>query len=206
MADEVIFDTEEKLTSLFQPDMLLCHQYFATCCTKRLEPEKSLMLAVLQDAVACFQRYVFPRNRRERTLFNETEDWICDENSDYLFSFENICEVLKFNPKCRFYGNFDISPAGSGIVVVGGCGAVLPFLHGSHPTVWRTSGDFIGILGWCVGYRIWASGQPFSGWRRLLGNGFCVWRHSTYAGCSFSRPAAVPTRILPSRSPVVLPR
>jgi len=99
MADEVIFDTEEKLTSLFQPDMLLCHQYFATCCTKRLEPEKSLMLAVLQDAVACFQRYVFPRNRRERTLFNETEDWICDENSDYLFSFENICEVLKFNPK-----------------------------------------------------------------------------------------------------------
>jgi len=48
MADEVIFDTEEKLTSLFQPDMLLCHQYFATCCTKRLEPEKSLMLAVLQ--------------------------------------------------------------------------------------------------------------------------------------------------------------
>ena len=57
------------------------------------------MLAVLEDAVASFQRYAFPRNRRERILFNETEDWVCDENGDYLFSFVNICEVLKFNPK-----------------------------------------------------------------------------------------------------------
>jgi hypothetical protein len=99
MANEVIFDTEEKLTSLFQPDMLLSHQYFATFRTKRLEPEKRLMLGVLEDAVACFHRYVFSRNRRERALVNETEDWIRDENSDYLFSFGNICEVLKLNPE-----------------------------------------------------------------------------------------------------------
>jgi hypothetical protein len=99
MTDEIIFDTEEKLISLFQPDTLLSHQYFATFRSKRLEPEKKLMLAVLEDAVACFQRYVFPRSRRERTLFNQTEDWVCDENSDYLFSFKNICEVLKFNPE-----------------------------------------------------------------------------------------------------------
>lgn len=94
MADEVIFDTEKKLTSLFQPDMLLSHQYFATFRRKCLEPEKRLMLAVLEDAAASFQRYAFPRNRRERILFNETEDWVCDENGDYLFSFVNICEVL----------------------------------------------------------------------------------------------------------------
>ena len=99
MTDDVIFDDEEKLTSLFQPDTLLSHQYFATFRRRQLEPEKRLMLAVLEDAVACFQRYVFPGSRRERTLFNQTEDWVCDENSDYLFSFESICEVLKFNPK-----------------------------------------------------------------------------------------------------------
>ena len=52
MADQVIFGTEEKLTLLFQPDMLLSHQYFASFRTKRLEPEKRLMLAVLEDAVA----------------------------------------------------------------------------------------------------------------------------------------------------------
>jgi len=99
MTDDVVFDDEEKLTFLFQPDTLLSHQYFATFRSRQLEPEKRLMLAVLEDAVAGFQRYVFPRSRRERTLFNQTEDWVCDENDDYLFSFENICEVLKFNPK-----------------------------------------------------------------------------------------------------------
>jgi hypothetical protein len=99
MADAIIFDPEEKLSFLFQPDMLLSHQYFATFRRKQLEPERRLMLAVLEDAVACFQRYISPRNRRERILFNDTEDWIYDENSDYLFSFENVCEILKLNPK-----------------------------------------------------------------------------------------------------------
>ena len=99
MTDDDIFDDEEKLAFLFQPDMLLSHQYFATFRRRQLEPEKRLMLAVLDDAVACLQRYVFPRSRRERTLFNQTEDWVWDENSDYLFSFENICTVLNLNPK-----------------------------------------------------------------------------------------------------------
>jgi hypothetical protein len=99
MADEVMFDPEEKLTSLFQPDTLLAHQYFVTLRTKRLEPEKRLMLAVLEDAVVCFQKYAFPRNRRDRILFKETEDWVRDKNGDYLFSFENICEVLKLKPE-----------------------------------------------------------------------------------------------------------
>lgn len=99
MADEVIFDSEEKLTSLFQPDTILSQQYFATLRSKRLEPEKRLMLAVLEDAAACFQRYILPRNSRERTLFKETEDWVRDKNDTYLFSFENISEVLEINPK-----------------------------------------------------------------------------------------------------------
>ena len=99
MADEVIFDSEEKPTSLFQPDTILSQQYFATLRSKRLEPEKRLMLAVLEDAAACFQRYILPRNSRERTLFKETEDWVRDKNDTYLFSFENISEVLEINPK-----------------------------------------------------------------------------------------------------------
>ena len=99
MMDEVIFGIKEKLTSLSQPDLLLSHQYFAIYRRRLLEPETRLMLVVLEDAVACFQRYAFLRHRRERVLFNEAEGWICDERSGDLFSFEHICEVLKFNPK-----------------------------------------------------------------------------------------------------------
>lgn len=56
------------------------------------------MLAVLKDAVACFQKYVATSNPEEKALFHEVEKWILDENNLWLFSFENICELLGFNP------------------------------------------------------------------------------------------------------------
>lgn len=91
---------EEKSFSLFQPDILLPTQYFAT--TKRkdhLEPEKKLLLAVLEDAIWCFQHCLLARDKKRRGLFNEAEEWMIEENSDSLFSFESICEVLGLNPQ-----------------------------------------------------------------------------------------------------------
>ena len=56
MTYETGLSVEEKVSSLFQPDTLLPAQYFETFRRKsHLEPEKRLMLAVLEDAVACFQ-------------------------------------------------------------------------------------------------------------------------------------------------------
>ena len=91
---------EERVFSLFQPDILLSTQYFAT--TKRkdhLEPEKKLMLAVLEDAIWCFQHCLLARDKKRKSLFSEAEEWIMEENSDLPFSFESICEVLGFDPK-----------------------------------------------------------------------------------------------------------
>jgi len=91
---------EEKMGSLFQPDTLLPAQYFDTVRRKaNSEPEKKLMLAILEDAIDCFQKYIFARDGRGKGIFREAEDWILEENSDLLFSFENIWEVLGFNPK-----------------------------------------------------------------------------------------------------------
>ena len=93
-------NTEEKTFSLFQPDILLPTQYFAT--TKRkdyLEPEKKLMLAVLEDAIWCFQHCLLTRDKRKKSLFSDAEEWIVEENTDWLFSFQNICEVLGLNPQ-----------------------------------------------------------------------------------------------------------
>ena len=59
--------------------------------------EERLMLAVLQDAVECFQDYVLAQYVWEKKLFREAEDWICEKNTDWLFSFENICETLELN-------------------------------------------------------------------------------------------------------------
>jgi hypothetical protein len=60
--------------------------------------EERLMLAVLQDAVKCFQEHVLAQHLWEKKLFREAEEWILEKNSDWLFSFENICETLQLNP------------------------------------------------------------------------------------------------------------
>jgi len=63
-----------------------------------LEPEQKLMLAVLDNAIACFQKYAFTRNRKGKVLFQEAEYWVQDTNSDWPFSFANVCETLGFDP------------------------------------------------------------------------------------------------------------
>ena len=80
---------------LFQPDSVLTNDYLETIrSSTHLEPEKELMLAVLEDGVSCFQRNLFANRPRNKTQFHEAEDWILEESRHWLFSFEIICEAL----------------------------------------------------------------------------------------------------------------
>jgi hypothetical protein len=70
-----------------------------TCRGKSyLEPEKKLMIAVLDDAIACLQKYAFARDRKRKVLFQEAENWVQDTNTDWPVSFANVCEILGFAP------------------------------------------------------------------------------------------------------------
>lgn len=90
---------EERVTSLFQPDTLLPDQYFETFRRKfHLEPEKKLMLAILEDAVACFQKYFSARDGKGKALFREAEQWIEGASSTSIFAFDSVCEMLGFDP------------------------------------------------------------------------------------------------------------
>src|SRR6266481_8851900 len=62
------------------------------------EAEERLMLAVLINAVQCFQTYVLAQNHWDEKLFREAEDWIFKKHSHWLFSFENICETFGLDP------------------------------------------------------------------------------------------------------------
>lgn len=91
----VRLETETRLTSFFQPDVLLRDHYLETVRRKTdLDPERMLMLAVLEDAVACFRKHVFARDSRGKKLLRDAEDWILEQDSDWFFSFENICGLL----------------------------------------------------------------------------------------------------------------
>jgi hypothetical protein len=100
MSDNIIVATDDNFAaSLFQPDTLISLRYSENFRRKTpLESEKKLMLAILADAVWCFQANVWARNGKGKKLFGEAEKWILDESSDWVFSFESICEVLAFSP------------------------------------------------------------------------------------------------------------
>ena len=62
------------------------------------EGEERLMLAVLENAVEYFQKYVLARNPRGKQLFQEAEEWFLDKENEALYSFENICDTLGLHP------------------------------------------------------------------------------------------------------------
>jgi hypothetical protein len=97
--DEASLTTDEKIASLFQPDTLLAAQYFDNLRGKSaLEPEKRLMLAILEDAISRYQENMFSQDKRGKRHFQEVQEWIADADNDWIFSFENVCESLGLNP------------------------------------------------------------------------------------------------------------
>lgn len=85
--------------SVFQPDFLLPLQFFTGTRGKGYaEGERRLMLAVLEDAVDCFQKYLGAKESRGRLLCSDAEEWFLSEDRSWLFSFENVCDVLGLQP------------------------------------------------------------------------------------------------------------
>lgn len=85
--------------ALFEPDVLLSEQFSAARRRRAaVSSEKRLMLAVLENALDYYQKYILATDRVGRELFEEAAQWIeCTSNKD-LFSFENISETLDINP------------------------------------------------------------------------------------------------------------
>jgi len=87
----------EKALAVFQPDVLVSEQYLATYRRKfHLNPERLLMLAVLEDAIVCFQDNIGATCQRKRALYRDAEQWILDTDSSYLFSFNSVCDMLDY--------------------------------------------------------------------------------------------------------------
>jgi len=100
MTSEAEYRFDDKPDSLFQPDTVAPHEYFDTICRKALwQPEKELMYAILEDAVGCFQKYLFARDKKGKRLFLNAETWINGEEGTSVLSFDNVCEELDLDPE-----------------------------------------------------------------------------------------------------------
>jgi hypothetical protein len=61
-------------------------------------PERRLLIAILEDAITCFEKNHPADSRHANRMFREAQEWIMSEQYDGPFSFENICSVLGLDP------------------------------------------------------------------------------------------------------------
>ena len=90
---------EERIGSLFQPDTLLGEDYAANFRRKLpLEPERTLLLAILEDGVRCYQENIYASGGKRRTLFEEARDWLFSDDTGWFCSFFSVCTLLNLEP------------------------------------------------------------------------------------------------------------
>jgi hypothetical protein len=90
---------DDRIGSLFQPDTLLGEDYASNFRRKiPLEPERTLLLAVLEDGIRCFQENLFATGGKRRTLFEEAKEWLFSDDANWFCSFVSICTLLNLEP------------------------------------------------------------------------------------------------------------
>jgi hypothetical protein len=85
---------------LFEPDALLPAQFYSMFKSSQYkEPERRLMVAILEDAVSSLSKNLRRCNFRQRKQYEEAKHWVTtEEESEWIFSFRTICEVLGIDP------------------------------------------------------------------------------------------------------------
>lgn len=85
--------------TLFDADGVDADQYTDTIQRKTpLEPEKHLLLAILEDALACYRKNVFARTAKKQAVFRDAEEWIFAQDDERFLGFETVCSVLGIEP------------------------------------------------------------------------------------------------------------
>jgi len=85
----------------FEPETILPSQLLDLArLGAGIQPEKRLMLAVLEDAVATFQRTATATSRIGMRDFGEVDAWLTSDDVAWPYSFLNVCHVLGFDPSC----------------------------------------------------------------------------------------------------------
>lgn len=92
------FGLGERTAALFEDDNLAVEEYARVHRKRLLSPEQDLMTAVLDEAIADYQRYAAGGSKRNMRRFTEVEAWFFQDNTEWVFSCVNCCEVLGIEP------------------------------------------------------------------------------------------------------------
>jgi hypothetical protein len=83
-----------------QPEALLPAQFYGPRRqASDLRPVRRLLIAMLVDAIRCFQTSFGATQSEKRLEFAEARGWIFSDENDGPFSFRTVCEALDLEPK-----------------------------------------------------------------------------------------------------------
>jgi hypothetical protein len=82
----------------FEADILAAEDFARTYRSCPLSPERELMVAVLEGALADYQRCCSARDKKGMKQFADAKAWIRESDSEWIFSFINCCEALGIDP------------------------------------------------------------------------------------------------------------
>lgn len=89
---------DEKSGRLFDADVLATEEYRQAHRERALSAEQLLMVAVLEQGIMDYRRYVFARDKSGEKLFLDAVAWISFDDYDWVFSFANCCTALGIDP------------------------------------------------------------------------------------------------------------
>lgn len=91
---------EDPAITMVEPDTMTPSQFFERIFAESsLVPEKRLMLAVLEDAIASFQRNFIQARSTSEGDDCEVEGWLDSDDMSWPFSFASICQALDMEPE-----------------------------------------------------------------------------------------------------------
>lgn len=99
VADDRFSQHEETKRLFGQPDVLCVHEYLHVYqCRPAETPERRLLAAVLRDAIDCYLRDCFAKNRYRKRSYREAEEWFFRGEDRGIFSLDSVCGILNLDP------------------------------------------------------------------------------------------------------------
>jgi len=90
---------DERVVSVAGSDAGSEQQYLDTFRRSEfLTPERSLLSALLEDAIHVYRKYQGATDRVGKEKFREAQAWVRHHGADWIFAFDNVCDLLGLNP------------------------------------------------------------------------------------------------------------
>ena len=98
-AERKVSAMAENIFAIMNGDTSTTQQFLDTFRrSEHLEPERALIAAILEDAAHEYRKYKGARGPEGKERFRAAQRWIMGNRDDWIFAFNNVCELLGLNP------------------------------------------------------------------------------------------------------------